>query len=87
MKLYYITIIHIILYLGRKYNKLGILSPWWNNQSIERFTDRTTCMINQYKKYTVNGENVSDVLTLMVLSIRKKYLSFCEMYLSLKIRL
>ena len=46
------------MFAGRKYNKEGILSPWWNNASIDRFNGRTECMVDQYKRYTVNGENV-----------------------------
>ncbi|KAM6953381.1 phosphate-regulating neutral endopeptidase PHEX [Aplochiton taeniatus] len=36
---------------GRKYDKMGNLDQWWSNTSIEAFTEKTKCMINQYNHY------------------------------------
>ncbi|XP_048247590.1 endothelin-converting enzyme homolog isoform X1 [Haliotis rufescens] len=49
---------------GREYDKFGNLRPWWNNQSIEKFKQRTQCMIKQYSQYKLNGEAVRGEQTL-----------------------
>ncbi|KAH3827140.1 hypothetical protein DPMN_129069, partial [Dreissena polymorpha] len=49
---------------GREYDKYGNLRPWWNNASVERFEQRTQCMIDQYSNYTLNGENIRGKQTL-----------------------
>ncbi|XP_041378589.1 endothelin-converting enzyme homolog isoform X2 [Gigantopelta aegis] len=49
---------------GREYDKFGNLVPWWNKESVERFKQRTKCMINQYSQYKSNGENVRGKQTL-----------------------
>lgn len=36
---------------GRKYDKNGNLDQWWSNSSIDAFTKKTECMINQYNNY------------------------------------
>jgi predicted metalloendopeptidase len=43
---------------GREYDKFGNLRPWWNNASVERFEERTKCMVDQYASYQLNGEKV-----------------------------
>uniref|UniRef100_A0A8D3AB37 endothelin-converting enzyme 1 n=1 Tax=Scophthalmus maximus TaxID=52904 RepID=A0A8D3AB37_SCOMX len=49
---------------GREYNKEGNLRPWWQNSSVEAFRQRTECMVDQYNRYTVNGEHVNGKQTL-----------------------
>ncbi|XP_070559985.1 membrane metallo-endopeptidase-like 1 [Ptychodera flava] len=56
----------------RQYDKDGILRQWWTNESIEAYTEREQCIVDQYDKYymeecnmTLNGvktkaENVAD---------------------------
>ena len=44
---------------GREYDKMGILRPWWNNASIERFKQRTQCFVDQYDEFKINGDEVS----------------------------
>ena len=44
---------------GREYDETGILRPWWNNNSVARFKERTQCMVDQYSSYKVNEDNVS----------------------------
>ncbi|XP_055007227.1 phosphate-regulating neutral endopeptidase PHEX [Boleophthalmus pectinirostris] len=36
---------------GRKYDKNGNLDLWWSNSSINAFTEKTQCMIDQYNDY------------------------------------
>ncbi|XP_037078255.1 endothelin-converting enzyme homolog [Pollicipes pollicipes] len=55
---------------GREYDKNGNMNQWWKNATIQRFKDRTQCMVDQYSKFkvgnlTVNGrqtlgENIAD---------------------------
>ncbi|XP_043243436.1 endothelin-converting enzyme homolog [Amphibalanus amphitrite] len=55
---------------GREYDKYGNMNQWWNNATINRFKERTKCMVEQYSQYkignlTVNGrqtlgENIAD---------------------------
>uniref|UniRef100_A0A3B3HNR1 endothelin-converting enzyme 1 n=1 Tax=Oryzias latipes TaxID=8090 RepID=A0A3B3HNR1_ORYLA len=49
---------------GREYDKEGNLRPWWQNSSVEAFRVRTECMMEQYNRYTVNGEHVNGKQTL-----------------------
>uniref|UniRef100_A0A4W6F2I3 endothelin-converting enzyme 1 n=1 Tax=Lates calcarifer TaxID=8187 RepID=A0A4W6F2I3_LATCA len=49
---------------GREYDKEGNLRPWWQNSSVEAFRQRTECMMDQYSRYTVNGEHVNGKQTL-----------------------
>ena len=51
----------ILFYIGREYDKMGNLRPWWNNASIGRFEEKTNCMVDQYSQYTVNGDHVSGI--------------------------
>lgn len=57
---------------GRLYDKDGNLKPWWGQSSIDGFTKRANCTINQYSNYKVAeankhlngkltlGENIAD---------------------------
>uniref|UniRef100_A0AAQ5ZAG7 endothelin-converting enzyme 1 n=1 Tax=Amphiprion ocellaris TaxID=80972 RepID=A0AAQ5ZAG7_AMPOC len=49
---------------GREYDKEGNLRQWWQNSSVEAFRQRTECMVDQYSRYTVNGEHVNGKQTL-----------------------
>uniref|UniRef100_A0A3P9ASU1 endothelin-converting enzyme 1 n=1 Tax=Maylandia zebra TaxID=106582 RepID=A0A3P9ASU1_9CICH len=49
---------------GREYDKEGNLRPWWQNSSVEAFRQRTECMVDQYGRYTVNGEHINGKQTL-----------------------
>ncbi|XP_063350408.1 endothelin-converting enzyme 2b isoform X1 [Pelmatolapia mariae] len=49
---------------GREYDKEGNLRPWWQNSSVEAFRQRTECMVDQYSRYTVNGEHINGKQTL-----------------------
>ncbi|XP_050528003.1 neprilysin-2-like [Daktulosphaira vitifoliae] len=58
---------------GRLYDKTGNLRDWWLPETVEKFHERTNCMIRQYSNYTVDkaaglridgrhtiGENIAD---------------------------
>ncbi|XP_030193060.1 endothelin-converting enzyme 2b [Gadus morhua] len=49
---------------GREYDKEGNMRPWWQNSSLQSFQQRTECMVEQYSRYTVNGEKVNGRQTL-----------------------
>lgn len=49
---------------GREFDKNGNLRPWWNKAVIDRFEERTKCMVNQYSGYKLNDENVRGKQTL-----------------------
>ncbi|CAL8363196.1 unnamed protein product [Merluccius merluccius] len=49
---------------GREYDQEGNLRPWWQNASLQSFQQRTECMVEQYSRYTVNGEKVNGRQTL-----------------------
>ena len=38
---------------GRQYDGTGSLVPWWSQETIEGFTAKAQCFINQYNNYTV----------------------------------
>jgi predicted metalloendopeptidase len=57
---------------GRKYDKTGKLTPWWEPEVAERFEERVACVVSQYDAYEplpghkVNGkltagENIADI--------------------------
>ena len=43
--------------IGRQYDKDGNKIPWWTNETVEAFTNRTKCIIEQYSNYTVPQAN------------------------------
>jgi predicted metalloendopeptidase len=45
---------------GSQYDKNGDRVPWWSNNTLLQFQNRTRCIANQYSNYTVAqiGENV-----------------------------
>ncbi|XP_049768439.1 endothelin-converting enzyme homolog [Schistocerca cancellata] len=38
---------------GRQYDPRGELVPWWTNRTVEAYSNRTQCYINQYSAYEV----------------------------------
>ncbi|KAF2017828.1 peptidase family M13 [Aaosphaeria arxii CBS 175.79] len=40
---------------GRHYDQIGNYTDWWSNSTVEAFTKRTECFIDQYANYTVPG--------------------------------
>uniref|UniRef100_A0A1B6E866 Endothelin-converting enzyme 1 n=1 Tax=Clastoptera arizonana TaxID=38151 RepID=A0A1B6E866_9HEMI len=49
---------------GREYDKYGNLHQWWNNKTIEKFTNQTECVVKQYSKYEINGKHLNGKQTL-----------------------
>ncbi|XP_061189533.1 endothelin-converting enzyme homolog isoform X2 [Saccostrea echinata] len=49
---------------GREFDKYGNLHPWWNNQSIVNFQNRTQCIIDQYSQYKLGDNHVKGKQTL-----------------------
>lgn len=49
---------------GREYDQYGNLHKWWNNQTIDRFKERTNCVVKQYSKYEINNNRLNGKQTL-----------------------
>ncbi|XP_049824588.1 endothelin-converting enzyme homolog isoform X3 [Aethina tumida] len=49
---------------GRQFDKDGNLNHWWNNRTIDKFKQRTKCVIDQYHDYNVSGTNINGNKTL-----------------------
>ncbi|CAH0548765.1 unnamed protein product [Brassicogethes aeneus] len=49
---------------GRQFDKNGNLNHWWNNKTIDKFKERTKCVIDQYHNYKINGRNINGNQTL-----------------------
>ncbi|KAI1699239.1 peptidase family m13 domain-containing protein [Ditylenchus destructor] len=50
---------------GSQFDKLGNLKNWWDRSTLQRFLNRTKCIINQYSQYEVpdTGLKVNGILT------------------------
>ena len=44
--------------VGQRYDKDGILTPWWTNASVEEFQKRQECFVKQYSEYELLGYHV-----------------------------
>ncbi len=51
---------------GQRYDKDGILEPWWSSDSVKAFDQRKECFVEQYSKYEVFGYQVRAFDTLLV---------------------
>lgn len=49
---------------GRQFDKFGNLNHWWKNKTIDKFKQRTKCVVDQYSKYKINGKNLNGNQTL-----------------------
>jgi predicted metalloendopeptidase len=49
---------------GRQYDGTGLLHPWWTQSSIDQFTQRATCLVNQYSQFKIGDDHVNGNLTL-----------------------
>lgn len=65
----------IIVKTGRQYDRYGNMKQWWDLAAVERFKNKTKCMVDQYSEYQLHGEHVS-VLLLMSFSFTVTALSF-----------
>ncbi|CAF1238637.1 unnamed protein product [Adineta steineri] len=43
---------------GRKFDKDGNKIPWWTDETIEKFIERKTCIVDQYSNFTVPNLNI-----------------------------
>ncbi|XP_048513840.1 endothelin-converting enzyme homolog isoform X3 [Athalia rosae] len=49
---------------GREYDLHGNLHKWWNNATIDRFKNRTECLVEQYNKFEIKGRHINGRQTL-----------------------
>ena len=47
-----------ISYAGQQYDKDGIFTPWWTNNSVENFIEKQGCFETQYSQYEIFGYHV-----------------------------
>jgi len=62
---------------GREYDKDGVLKPWWESDVITRFNETAQCFVEQYSKYTSNGEHVSISSVVLVEFVAKTHTVKC----------
>ena len=44
---------------GRQYDKDGNRIPWWSPETIAKFIERKTCIVDQYSNFTVPNLNIT----------------------------
>lgn len=44
---------------GREYDQYGNLHKWWNNETIDKFNEKTNCIVAQYSQYNVSGKSLN----------------------------
>ncbi|CAF1258071.1 unnamed protein product [Adineta steineri] len=44
---------------GRQFDKDGNRIPWWREETIEKFIERKTCIVDQYSNFTVPNLNIN----------------------------
>ncbi|CAF4113273.1 unnamed protein product, partial [Adineta steineri] len=44
--------------IGRQFHKDGNRIPWWTEETIEKFIERKTCIVDQYNNFTVPNLNI-----------------------------
>lgn len=44
---------------GRQYDKDGNRLQWWSSETIDKFVERKTCIVNQYSNYILKQINIS----------------------------
>lgn len=49
---------------GSQFDAQGKMRNWWSDSTKKQFQDRSTCLVNQYSQFTVEGINVNGNLTL-----------------------
>ncbi|KAK6085991.1 endothelin-converting enzyme [Seiridium cupressi] len=42
---------------GRHYDEHGQYTDWWTNHTVEEFTKRADCFVEQYSNFTIEGNN------------------------------
>ncbi|KPM37954.1 hypothetical protein AK830_g8591 [Neonectria ditissima] len=46
---------------GRQFDKTGNKTIWWDEDTVERFTEKAQCFVEQYDKFTVTAPNGTQV--------------------------
>jgi predicted metalloendopeptidase len=71
---------------GRQFDKNGNRILWWTPETIDRFIERKTCVVNQYSNYTVTQINravmIENFLILFFIG-----LNFSLMVIKLKVKI
>ncbi|PSN53054.1 Endothelin-converting enzyme [Blattella germanica] len=49
---------------GREYDQNGNLHQWWKNKTIDKFKERTECVVDQYSNYEINNKHLNGKQTL-----------------------
>lgn len=49
---------------GRKFNGKGVLTQWWTPESEKAYSSMSSCIVDQYQNYKVQGINVNGKYTL-----------------------
>ncbi|KAK4304737.1 hypothetical protein Pmani_023335 [Petrolisthes manimaculis] len=49
---------------GRRYDSKGNMHQWWEEETVRKFKNLTTCMEDQYSEYDFDGEHLNGKLTL-----------------------
>ncbi|CAF1238982.1 unnamed protein product [Adineta steineri] len=44
---------------GRQFDKDGNKIPWWTDETVEKFIERKTCIVDQYNNFTVPNLNIN----------------------------
>lgn len=42
---------------GRHYDERGQYTDWWTNHTVDEFTKRAECFVNQYSNFSIEGSN------------------------------
>nr|CAD7605531.1 unnamed protein product [Timema genevievae] len=51
---------------GREYDEFGNLHQWWNNKTIDKFKNRTDCVVDQYSEFEINNKHLNGKQTLVL---------------------
>lgn len=62
---------HALDTTGRKFNKNGILTEWWQQRDVVEYERRSECFVQQYDHYGIDGsltlgENIADNVGLKI---------------------
>ncbi|KAF9977852.1 hypothetical protein BGZ73_004607 [Actinomortierella ambigua] len=47
---------------GRKFDEKGLIKDWWTNSTVEQFTTKAQCIIDQYSNFTVSIPSTNTTL-------------------------
>jgi predicted metalloendopeptidase len=61
---------------GRQYDKDGNRLQWWTSDTIDRFNERKTCIVDQYSNYTVTQINMRVIVEDFFLNLSFESIKF-----------